>query len=109
MLFISLRRSLFVLFPFLFWDPKEINFLGFHGQTIFHNSDEKVSKQLGDGKLLSQITKKIVINNFRDQDLSNGGQGAPLTPIFHFLLSKIINKKYNIENPINIIEKLKKI
>ena len=83
--------------------PKEINFLGFHGQTIFHNSDEKVSKQLGDGKLLSQITKKIVINNFRDQDLSNGGQGAPLTPIFHFLLSKIINKKYNIENPINII------
>lgn len=83
--------------------PEEINFLGFHGQTIFHDSDEKVSKQLGDGKLLSQITKKIVINNFRDQDLNNGGQGAPLTPIFHNLLSKIINKKYNIGNPINII------
>ena len=82
---------------------KEINFLGFHGQTIFHDSDEKVSKQLGDGKLLSQITKKIVISNFRDQDLNNGGQGAPLTPIFHNLLSKIIYKKYNIEKPINVI------
>ena len=64
---------------------KKIDLIGFHGQTIFHNSDKKISKQLGDGKLLSQLTKKIVVNNFRDQDLANGGQGAPLTPIFHKL------------------------
>ena len=36
----------------------EIDFIGFHGQTIYHNSDNKISKQLGDGKLLSQLTKK---------------------------------------------------
>ena len=36
----------------------EINIIGFHGQTIFHNSKEKISKQLGDGKLLSQLSKK---------------------------------------------------
>ncbi len=57
--------------------------IGFHGQTIFHNPQDKISIQLGDGKLLSQLTKRIVIYDFRQNDLKNGGQGAPLTPIFH--------------------------
>ena len=35
-----------------------VDFIGFHGQTIFHNSKKKISKQLGDGKLLSKLTKK---------------------------------------------------
>jgi anhydro-N-acetylmuramic acid kinase len=78
----------------------EIDFVGFHGQTIFHNPEKKISKQLGDGKLMSQLTKKKIIYDFRKEDLINKGQGAPLTPIFHNLLSKIINKKYQIEPPI---------
>mgnify|MGYP001269261597 CR=1 FL=1 len=57
--------------------------IGFHGQTIFHNPKEKISVQLGDGKLLSQLTKKTVVYDFRKNDLENGGQGAPLVPIFH--------------------------
>ena len=65
-----------------------IDFLGFHGQTIFHNAKEKISKQLGDGRLLSKLTKKSVIYDFRQNDLKNGGHGAPLTPIFHKLLKK---------------------
>ena len=39
--------------------------VGFHGQTIYHNSKEKISKQLGNGKLLNQLTKKKIIFNFR--------------------------------------------
>ena len=35
-----------------------VNFIGFHGQTIFHNSSEKISIQLGNGKLLSKLKKK---------------------------------------------------
>ena len=65
-----------------------IDFLGFHGQTIFHNSSQKKTKQLGDGKLLSKLTKKKVVYNFRQNDLNNGGEGAPLAPIFHKLLIK---------------------
>jgi len=80
-----------------------IDLIGFHGQTIYHNSDRKVSKQLGDGKLLSQLTKKIVVNNFRKNDLENDGQGAPLTPIFHKMISKIISQKQNINFPISVI------
>ena len=78
----------------------EIDFVGFHGQTIFHNPKLRVSKQLGDGKLMSQLIKRKVIYNFRQEDLINKGQGAPLTPIFHNLLSRIISEKYQIEFPI---------
>ena len=66
----------------------KVDFIGFHGQTIFHNAGEKITKQLGDGKLLSKLTKKKVVYNFRQNDLNNNGQGAPLTPIFHELLVK---------------------
>ena len=71
----------------------EIDFIGFHGQTIFHNPDLKISKQLGDGKLMSQLVKKKVIYDFRQEDIANNGEGAPLAPIFHNLLSKNINEK----------------
>ena len=36
----------------------DIDLIGFHGQTIFHDPKKKISKQLGDGKLLSQLIKK---------------------------------------------------
>ena len=63
-----------------------IDLIGFHGQTIFHNANEKISKQLGDANLLSNLLKKKVIYNFRENDLINGGHGAPLAPVFHQLL-----------------------
>ena len=66
----------------------DVDLIGFHGQTIFHSSEEKISLQLGDGNLLSNLLKKKVIYNFRENDLINGGQGAPLAPIFHNLLVK---------------------
>jgi anhydro-N-acetylmuramic acid kinase len=61
--------------------------IGFHGQTIYHNPEKKISKQLGNGKLLNQLIKKDIIFDFRSNDILNGGQGAPLTPIFHHLIS----------------------
>ena len=63
-----------------------IDLIGFHGQTIFHNANEKISKQLGDAELLSALLRKKVVYNFRENDMRNGGQGAPLAPIFHQLL-----------------------
>ena len=35
-----------------------IDLIGFHGQTILHKPKDKFSKQIGDGKLLSQLSKK---------------------------------------------------
>ena len=68
-----------------------VDFIGFHGQTIFHNPEEKITKQLGDGKLLSKLTQKKVVYEFRQNDLKNGGEGAPLTPIFHKMLAEKFN------------------
>ncbi len=76
-----------------------VNFIGFHGQTIYHKANEKVSKQIGDGKLLSKITKKTVVYDFRQNDLKNYGDGAPLAPIFHELLIK----KFKIRLPVIIL------
>ena len=84
---------------------ENVDFVGFHGQTIFHNAKEKITKQLADGKLLSKLTKKNIIYDFRQKDLKNGGEGAPLTPIFHKLLQKKIKIKrlsfFNIGGIIN--------
>ena len=77
----------------------KIDIIGLHGQTIYHNAKEKISKQLGDGKLLSQLSKKTVVYNFRQNDLDNGGEGAPLASIFHKLL---INQK-KLKIPIMIL------
>ena len=67
---------------------KEIDFdlIGFHGHTIYHNSEHKISKQIGLGTDLSKITRKTVVYNFRKNDLLNGGEGAPIAPIFHKFL-----------------------
>jgi len=41
---------------------EDIDLIGFHGQTIFHDPKIQISKQLGDGRLLSNLFKKITIN-----------------------------------------------
>ena len=75
-------------------DDKAI--VGFHGQTIYHNFKEKISRQLGNGKLLSQLTKKKIVYDFRSNDILNGGQGAPLAPAFHHLIAL----QHNINLPV---------
>ena len=73
---------------------RKVDIIGFHGQTIYHSPEEKISKQLGNGKLLSQLLKKNVVYNFRQRDIKNGGEGAPLSPIFHKLISSKL--RFNI-------------
>ena len=81
-----------------------IDFIGFHGQTILHDSKNRISKQIGDGNLLAQLCKKNVIYDFRQNDIKNGGQGAPLTPIFHnVMVNKNLKKKFNDYKSINIL------
>ena len=77
----------------------KIDFVGFHGQTMFHDPSKKISKQIGDGKLLSQLTQTTVIYDFRQKDIQNGGEGAPLTPIFH----NVLVKQNKIELPVCIL------
>ena len=84
---------------------KEIDFdlIGFHGHTIYHNSDEKISKQIGLGIDLSNMTKKAVVYDFRQEDIKNGGEGAPLTPIYHLALIKELFNENKVKIPISIL------
>ncbi len=81
-----------------------IDFIGFHGHTLFHDSKKKISKQIGDGNLLSQLCKKDVIYNFRQADIENGGEGAPLAPIFHnAIVNKNLISEFDKFDSINIL------
>ena len=68
-----------------------IDLIGYHGQTIYHNPKKKISRQLGNGNLLSKLLNIKIVYDFRQNDILNGGQGAPLTPIFHVMLSNKLN------------------
>ncbi len=74
---------------------KEFDFkakiIGFHGQTILHRPNENYSIQMGNGKLLAQLLNTDVVYQFRKNDINNGGEGAPLTPIYHHYLKKKLN------------------
>tara|TARA_B100001996_G_C18589267_1_gene565407 strand:- start:17 stop:1117 length:1101 start_codon:yes stop_codon:yes gene_type:complete len=77
----------------------DFDLIGFHGQTILHLPEEGISKQIGSGEKLSLLTKRTVVYNFRENDLVNGGQGAPLAPIFH----KLLVKQNKIKLPVTIL------
>ena len=67
-------------------DTDNLELIGFHGQTITHRPDEAFTLQIGDGQALAHQLGCDVIGQFRRADMQNGGQGAPLAPLFHAAL-----------------------
>lgn len=76
----------------------EIDLIGFHGHTIYHNPEQLITWQIGNSCLLEKMTNIRVISNFRTKDVANGGQGAPLVPIYHFNLLEKDNKPRAVLN-----------
>jgi anhydro-N-acetylmuramic acid kinase len=67
---------------------RKVDIIGFHGQTILHDPQQSITWQIGNPHLLAKLTGINVISDFRRRDLANGGQGAPLMPIFHKCLAQ---------------------
>ena len=80
-------------------DLKIADFIGFHGQTIHHDPLRELTVQLGDPYLIANKLKKNVVFSFRSNDIKNGGQGAPIAPIYH----KYLIKKFNLRLPCCIV------
>ncbi len=74
---------------------KHVDLIGFHGQTIFHDPDNRKTVQIGDGELLAKETGIDVVHDFRSEDIRAGGQGAPLIPLYHQALAK----HYDVPQP----------
>jgi anhydro-N-acetylmuramic acid kinase len=67
-------------------DKKNIDIIGFHGQTILHNPKQGITWQIGNAQMLASETGIDVVADFRTKDIVFGGQGAPLVPIYHLAL-----------------------
>ncbi|OAN54150.1 anhydro-N-acetylmuramic acid kinase [Paramagnetospirillum marisnigri] len=67
--------------------PSAVGLIGFHGHTILHRPEERRTWQIGDGALLAATTGIDVVCDFRANDVAEGGQGAPLVPVYHRALA----------------------
>lgn len=65
----------------------DVGLIGFHGQTILHEPARGRTWQIGDGALLAAETGIDVVADFRSADVAEGGQGAPLVPLYHAALA----------------------
>lgn len=63
--------------------PEQVSVIGFHGQTVLHRPDQKLTVQIGSGAMLASALAIPVVYDFRARDVAAGGQGAPLVPVFH--------------------------
>lgn len=64
----------------------EISLIGFHGQTVFHDPGAGITVQLGHpGRIAARLGVKTV-GHLRRADMANGGEGAPIVPLYHAAL-----------------------
>jgi len=67
--------------------PQDIQAIGSHGQTIFHqppeNGENGYSLQIANPSTIAKLTQIQTVGDFRNNDMRVGGQGAPLAPAFH--------------------------
>ncbi|WP_375461626.1 anhydro-N-acetylmuramic acid kinase [uncultured Enterovirga sp.] len=68
--------------------PEDIAAVGFHGQTVLHRPEDRLTVQIGDGSALAKRLGIPVVYDFRAADVAAGGQGAPLVPVFHRALAE---------------------
>jgi len=72
----------------------EIDLIGSHGQTIHHLPERKkifgknvrATLQIGNPSVIAKLTGVVTVGDFRLGDIAVGGSGAPLVPLFDYLV-----------------------
>ena len=65
----------------------DIDVIGYHGQTLFHQPQRGITYQMADAKMLAKSLNISVVYDFRQNDIQHGGQGAPFAPLYHQALA----------------------
>ena len=74
------------------FDRSKLQVIGFHGQTVLHQPEKRVTVQLGDGAALANKTGVPVVFDFRTADVLSGGEGAPFASLYHAALVERLNR-----------------
>jgi anhydro-N-acetylmuramic acid kinase len=72
---------------------EDVAVIGFHGQTVLHRPQDRLTVQLGDGAALARATGIEVVYDLRAADVAAGGQGAPLVPVYHRALAQAVKER----------------
>lgn len=74
---------------------KDVAVIGFHGQTVLHRPESRLTVQIGDGPALARAARALtgalgptLVYDLRAADVAAGGQGAPLVPVYHRALAR---------------------
>ncbi len=85
-------------------EREEVTVVGFHGQTLWHQPEQRLTLQIGDGGWLARNLDIDVVYDFRSADVAAGGQGAPLVPLYHQGLARDLDfGKGQPEGPLAIL------
>lgn len=93
--------AVFELLKDSLYSIRDIDLIASHGQTIFHNVEDKnniSTLQIGSGAFIAQKTGVTTVCNFRMRDLAAGGEGAPLIPYVDHLLYTSQEKNRVLQN-----------
>src|SRR3954447_5130081 len=77
----------------------DIDIIGFHGQTVLHRPERRLTVQIGDAAALAKTIHVPVMHDFRAADVAAGGQGAPFVPVYHRALAQSLDR----EGPIVVV------
>jgi anhydro-N-acetylmuramic acid kinase len=72
---------------------EDIDIVGFHGQTVLHRPEQKMTVQIGDAAALAKAIHIPVMHDFRAADVAAGGQGAPFVPVYHRALAQSLERE----------------
>ncbi|WJR75137.1 anhydro-N-acetylmuramic acid kinase [Bradyrhizobium sp. NP1] len=78
---------------------EHIDIVGFHGQTVLHRPERRLTVQIGDAAALAKAIHIPVMHDFRAADVAAGGQGAPFVPVYHRALAQSLDR----EGPVVVV------
>jgi anhydro-N-acetylmuramic acid kinase len=86
-------------------DPRELDLIGSHGQTVWHQPPSACREgevpstlQIGEPAVIAARTGAVTVGDFRVADVALGGEGAPLVPYCDYLLFRRPGRRRALQN-----------